>query len=130
MKTALAFLLFLFVSASYGQMKPCNQLPYAQPDVKANYELALIDSVQTKLPERLDMGPAQVGTFKAQITCEGSVKYFNFENGDLSQDQQKVIIAEASKMTWVPAVKDGIAVTTNVFIEFSIENNKVSIQIL
>ncbi|MCH2235012.1 MAG: hypothetical protein MK078_12235 [Crocinitomicaceae bacterium] len=129
MKAFLTSVFVLFTIVSFSQEKPCNQLPVT-PDVKASFDVALKDSIENKLPERLDVKGTETASFKLQVTCEGEVKYCIYESGDMGEDYQKVVIAEASTIAWIGGKKEGKSVTSNLYIECTIDIGVVSVRVL
>ena len=129
MKAFITSIFVLLLAVSFGQEKPCNQLP-VKADVKANFYASLSDNIAENLPERLDVKEAETATFKVQVACDGTVKYCIIESGNMGQDYQEVVIAQSSKELWVPATKEGKKVTTNLYFECTIDKGKVTLSVL
>ena len=127
----LLFLILLISSFSLNAQKlpeTCNGLPYAKVDTKASLTSDTESTIKKELPSDMKKGEHNA-TFKLYVTCKGDIDKHMYQNGDLSEDAQNWMTAIIGKTTWKAAVKDGIYVTSTVFVQVEIKNGQVKVTV-
>lgn len=117
----LLFATFLFVigTTGFGQVSTCNELPIANPDVRATAEGADAH-FNANMPASIGNDENTHGVFKVLVDCEGEVGTVVYTNGEMSDAQADDIIEVIKTLGFTAGKKDGEFKKTYAYISLKI----------
>lgn len=122
----IALLLVSSLTFSQEEIKPCGQLPFANPTVKPICENNIQNVLSEGLPSIFKEKATYESTFKLLIDCNGRIDMVIYKNGNLDTAQQKHFLSLINKLKdWKAGQMNEVDVTTTVYFTIDIDNRKL-----
>ncbi|MBL7899271.1 MAG: hypothetical protein JNJ99_12110 [Crocinitomicaceae bacterium] len=123
------FLAFSLHLSAQETKQTCNDLPLADPEVRASCLTEdILSPFKGALTEKLKKG-THTAVFKFFVTCNGEVTNVAYQRGTVDSSTQSIFAAEINKLKWKPATHKSKQVTSVVFLTIEIVNAQITISI-
>lgn len=127
------FILFIgLATIGFSQsedIKPCGQLPYATPTVKAKCENDMQKILSANLPATFKKDKSYNSSFKLIIDCNGRIDMVIYKKGNFTEAQQKHFLTLINTLKdWKAGQVDGKDVSTTVYITIDVNNRLVDVK--
>jgi len=121
-----AAILISSIGFSQDEIKPCGQLPQANPSVKAVCENNIQSILSSDLPSLFKEKAKYESTFKLLVDCNGRIDMVIYKNGNLDSAQQKHFLGLINELKdWKAGQSNKVDVTTTVYFTIDIDNRIV-----
>jgi len=126
---SLSIIALVFMSTwsfSQDDIKPCGQLPYAVPTVKAVCENDIQKILSDSLPTLFKEKGKYESTFKLLVDCNGRIDMVIYKNGNLDTEQQKHFLLLFNDLKdWKAGQVKEVDVSTTVYFTVNIVNRQL-----